>query len=570
MGSHQHMKPSFFRRPSSLWLLILLSFILNTLFLANDLPNVSHPDEPKVVRRAIAMGTGDLNPHFFVYPTLWTYMVFLVQSTGAVVGLALRLFKGMDHLASLAFTNPTFYFVAARLLSAALGAGAIWLTWRIGSHLSPLCGWVSGLTLALFPPFVWQSHYATGDVALTFFVLACLSACIDGLSASTKWRSIWWPSIAAGLATSVKYNGFVVFGAVALMLYFRTRGSAAGDGRGHASLRHSVLAGRILKAGLMATLGFLATSPFIALDAPEFVQGLRELVRGTVIVTGIRPDLLAYARLVVGEQGILFGVVSLAGWIALVATFCRRGRSSYPWVLAGFFLPYLVLIELADYKTPRFFLPMAAAMSLGVGAALSNLWERVRTLPVPMVLRAAVVSLAFVALLVPSVAGTTGVEREFSQPSASSVATKWFRTNVRPGSTVFVDIGTRVSLPPDRETVDERMRLWTADGSGKARQLLRAYTYYLKTGEASAGYRMVPTADLLQNTFASGLDPLRDYDIERLNGVRFLVAPQDVFDFGRNPGRDAFYNYAMERYSIIHRASGRKGEAILILETKGQ
>jgi hypothetical protein len=92
------------------WLLPSLAFALNSLFLAYDLPEVIHPDEPATVRRAIAMGTGDFNPHFFVLPTLWIYLVFLGQSVGVAVALMTGFFKGMDDVTTSVFTNPTFFF----------------------------------------------------------------------------------------------------------------------------------------------------------------------------------------------------------------------------------------------------------------------------------------------------------------------------------------------------------------------------------------------------------------------------------------------------------------------------
>jgi hypothetical protein len=106
-------------------LLLLLSLALNCFLIAHELPETSHPDEPKTVRRAMAMGTGDLNPHFFRYPTLWIYMVFAAQGTAVAAGLGLGLLRGMDSLPTLASTNPTIFYLAGRILAAVLGAGSV-------------------------------------------------------------------------------------------------------------------------------------------------------------------------------------------------------------------------------------------------------------------------------------------------------------------------------------------------------------------------------------------------------------------------------------------------------------
>jgi 4-amino-4-deoxy-L-arabinose transferase-like glycosyltransferase len=114
--------------------------------------------------------------------------------------------------------------VVARLLAGLLGAGAVWLTWSLGGQISPVCAWVSAAALAVFAPFVWQAHYATGDVPLVLFVMLCLIACPRALTPSaTRWAWLWLPAVWAGLATSIKYNGVVVFGSVAVMLLQRWR-----------------------------------------------------------------------------------------------------------------------------------------------------------------------------------------------------------------------------------------------------------------------------------------------------------------------------------------------------------
>ncbi|MDB4698654.1 hypothetical protein OAF45_00760, partial [Candidatus Latescibacteria bacterium] len=64
------------------WLLaaiLLVGLALRVWGLAFGLPNIScRPDESTLVHRALAIGAGDPNPHFFNYPSLHFYLLAAV------------------------------------------------------------------------------------------------------------------------------------------------------------------------------------------------------------------------------------------------------------------------------------------------------------------------------------------------------------------------------------------------------------------------------------------------------------------------------------------------------------
>jgi hypothetical protein len=537
--------------------LVLLSIVLNSLFLAHDLPEVSHPDETAVVRRAMALGSGDLNPHYYRYPSLWTYMVFLVQALGAAVGLAIGLFKGKEDLATLAFSNPTYYFVVARVLAGILGAGAVWLTWRIGWRVSPLCAWASAAAVALFAPFVWQAHYATGDVPLVFFVMLCLAACIRALPASaTRWMWLWQPAAAAGLATSIKYNGIVVFAAVATMLWLRWRREES-SGWTYGT--------RLAASAAIASAFAAVTSPYVFLSVRGLAEAAHDVVIGTVIAD-VEHDSLAYVRIATGNWGLTFTLAAVAGWVVVFATAWGRRYRPLGWILGAFALPYLALIQYADYKAPRFLLPAVPVMAIGAGIALTRFSEvltsRVRKALLPGAVALAVAGIA----LWPAVRTTIALERSFLQLTADLASGRWFRENVPPGATVFVDVGTNVNLAPDRETVEARLKLWQADPDARARQLSQAYRYYLKSPVPDRGYRLIPTNTYLLNTFQSGQDPERDYDTRRIDGVGYVIVGADRLRAPGDTARDTFYRHVRRTFCVREVFGDATGARIVVLE----
>ena len=59
-----------------IFLILLLGFLLRSVAVHFGLPELYHADEPNVVNRALAYGTGDLNPHYFKIPPAVSYWVF--------------------------------------------------------------------------------------------------------------------------------------------------------------------------------------------------------------------------------------------------------------------------------------------------------------------------------------------------------------------------------------------------------------------------------------------------------------------------------------------------------------
>jgi 4-amino-4-deoxy-L-arabinose transferase-like glycosyltransferase len=545
---------------SQLWICLpLLSFVLNALFLAHDLPEAAHPDETAIVRRALAMGGGDLNPHFYKYPSLWIYLVFLTQAAAAGMGLAAGVFRGVEDLAVLAFSNPTLYFLVARLFAGALGAGAVWLTWSIGRRVSPACGWVSAGALAVFGPFVWQAHYATGDVPLVFFVMLCLATCLRGLDVSATRREwLWLPAVWAGLATSIKYNGVFVFGATAVMLALRWRRDGAGWRR---------LGSRLLASAGIAAASSIASSPYVFLNVSGLAGGAEEIVSGSVMVSWLEQDALAYVSLAVSSWGLVLPLAGVTGWAMVFGT--RWGRRYRPMglIFMGFCLPYLAMIQYAEYKAARFFLPVAPIVALGAGIAVARCWERLAPSRSRAAWRGVLVAATLGVAMGPAVKETIATERSFLEEKADISSARWFRSHIEPGATVFVDADTNINLPPDRGTVEIRMQQWQADDDARSKQLLRAYHLYLKSDLPARGYRLVPTHKHVLNTFQSGQDPDRDYDVRRIEGVRYVLTTADrLAAAGATRPWAAFYREILNSYCVRRAFEDASRLRILVLE----
>src|SRR5262245_24017749 len=83
---------------------------------AYGLPAVYNPDEVAIMNRAIGFANGSLNPHNFLYPTLYFYVLFAWEGLWFVVGRAFGVFDSVSAFERAFFTNPTSIYVAGRIL----------------------------------------------------------------------------------------------------------------------------------------------------------------------------------------------------------------------------------------------------------------------------------------------------------------------------------------------------------------------------------------------------------------------------------------------------------------------
>ena len=106
-------------------LALLAAGLLRFWALPHGVPFSLQVDEPEVMLRAVRMmKTGDLNPHFFDYPTLYMYVQALVATA--------RFLAGAVHgeWASLAQAPPEAFYVWGRAVTAIAGTATVWVLYR--------------------------------------------------------------------------------------------------------------------------------------------------------------------------------------------------------------------------------------------------------------------------------------------------------------------------------------------------------------------------------------------------------------------------------------------------------
>jgi hypothetical protein len=258
----------FSRIPSRwLWVVFVVGAALRFVPIWFGLPYLqARPDEGAAVGHAVAILGGDLNPHFFHWPSL-TFYLFAV-AFAAASGIH-GLLPGASPL------TDANYFLIGRAVVAAAGTATVLtvhrLTRRCGGAAAALLA-ASFLAVAML--HVRDSHFAMTDVLMTLLITASLSMVLGALNQAVAVQRDN-PAVArfalagllGGLAASTKYSAAAIVLAMAaaqVVIFLRFRG---------------IWPPRLWLPSIAFTAalagGFLAATPYAVLDFPTFSADLR-------------------------------------------------------------------------------------------------------------------------------------------------------------------------------------------------------------------------------------------------------------------------------------------------------
>ena len=397
------------------------------------------PDEATVVPKAVEVASGQLNPMFFYYPSLFFYVLaaayWLVSPFWALFHGELLVRPGV-----LAVDAGALYLIG-RLVVVAFGAAAVWLVYRLGRDAyGAAAGLLAAAFLAVAPLHVEYSHLAVTDVpAVTLGLLGLflLHEAVQGRGL----RRLTAGAVALGLAVSTKYNlGMLVLPATVAALYAGRPAVAAAVAAGRPALRAwaRLLA---LRLYLPLALAFVLASPFIVLDLPRFIA---EFSRQHAIV---QRGWLGFEHV---DNGYWYNLnVNLVGALGLVLlglavaglAWALWRRTPLDLMLAPTVVVYFAYVsswrELAD----RYMLPIVPLLLLLAARLCVALWDvrpAWRKALVPGV--AALVALAVALPLVDSVARN----RALGEPDVRERAKLWVERTIDADTR----IATETSGPP--------------------------------------------------------------------------------------------------------------------------
>ena len=438
---------------------LVLALALRLQGIAWGLPyNFVNPDEGTVVPKAVHAALGSVNPDFFYYPSFFFYLVAGVYWLVAPFWWLVTGDWIVSEGAFVVDSGP--HFLIARLLVVGLALTSVYLVYRLGKEAYGVwTGVLAALFLAVEPLHAKYSHMAVTDVpavTLSLFALLALLRAAQG-----RPRFLLWGALAAGLATSTKYNlGMLLLPATVAALYAAQPGirRLGLRGRRAARARLSVLARRVVAPMVVA---FVAGSPFVLIDLPDFLHDF--LRQGRIVQRGW----LGFEQ--VGNTYWYNFSVNLAGALGLVLlglalgglalAFWRRSRLDL--MIAPYLLVTFLYISSWKELADRYVLPLVPLLLL-LAARFCVAALRLRPMPRPrlaLVVRpalTAVLAATVIAAATLPLSDSIAFNRSLAGQDVRVTAKDWVERNVPLGSRIAVDtygppLVRRIDTPYFRE-----------------------------------------------------------------------------------------------------------------------
>ena len=306
------------------------------------LPALYRPDEDVTVGRAMGMLHGVLNPHFADWPHLYFYVAAAWLAPLRLVGLV---------------SDPASGYLGVRVLDALLGSLTVLLVFEFGRRAY---GWLAGFfgaaALAVAFLHVRDSHFGTLDIPLSLACVAALYLANRTLQ-SRGLRPLLINGITLGVATSLKYNGALIFAGIAAAQTLRARAEL---------LPWPRLLARLALISVLGIVTLALTSPFLVLDPGMTQHGIgyifAHLGRATAPAIG-------WVQLSVALWFGIDPVLVLLGVIGVAYAAWRRQPAD--WIILTFLLVYFLLIGAGRSVFLRYADPMIPLLLLLGGRALA-------------------------------------------------------------------------------------------------------------------------------------------------------------------------------------------------------
>ena len=419
-------------------LILLMSLILRLWAVNFGLPYLYHPDEPTVVLRAVnIIQTGDLNPHFFNYPSFQIYLLVLIYLIFFFFGKAIGKFSSLQEsiLPPLKYAmgvgKEGFFgqFLLGRLSTVCLGVLSVFLVYAIGKKCK---GWKVGVLasffLAVSPLHVINSKYIAPNVPMAFFVLLSFYFCLRIMERG-ELSDYLIAGFVCGVAISTKYNAYIGIFPIFLAHYF-----AGGK-----------FFNKKLFAALVAlVIGFILVTPYAVLDFPSFLKGVmyeaHHYRSGHLGWEGSMTWFWNLRKLIESEGFLLIGLA----FIGLIISFLRKER---PFLLAGsVVIPYFILISSFPVRFPRNLIPLIPFVSLYAAWTLLFLFEWTTSYlkkgrsqaAQPTLMMLAFVLIVGATIFFPLVQDYQKL-RELACEDVRTVAAKWIVKNIPAGSKIAAE-----------------------------------------------------------------------------------------------------------------------------------
>ncbi len=516
----------------ALLLLLIATLALRLWGIKSGLPYSYNSDEAThFVPRAVGFFSHDLNPHYFLNPPGYTYLLHIVFELW---------FGSADAVMRTYAADPTTVFVVARVTAAVLGTAAVWLTYLAGGRFFNRTVGLLGAAifgLAFLP--IFYSHLALNDVPTLAPVALALYASA-GVMRRGRRRDYVLAGIGVGLGAATKYTGgFTAFCLIVAAVCDASDGSLAQAAR------------RLALAAGVALAAFVLANPYAVIHFSDFSAGVSqqasEAAGADPVKLGTKPGNGIGYYLWTFTWGLGWGpaLAAIAGAIMLVV----RRRIGLALALIPVCIAFIVFMGEQQRYFGRWLMPLFPIVSLlAAYAAVELVRWLARARGVPVLIGGA---LATVLLLGQSLSAVLHNDAVLSRPDTRNLTRAWMVAHVPAGARVVIeplvpdawatDVGRSLAVTPTGERW-WRYPTWLTDVDTRLHPLPKGQLRYVVVDQ----YERVLRPQLLSEYVNGGYCWVV---LGSLQAGRAFAQPADA------PEAIAYYSALAERARLVYHVS---------------
>lgn len=514
-----------------LLLLLLTSLCLNLWGVSYGLPNRYYPDEGRIVNHALAFGMGDLNPHYFNYPALSMYLLFIFYGIYFFTGYLVGVFQTATDFQLLFFSDPSSFYLIGRIWNALVGVAVVGLVYRLGKEAfrNRKIGLLAGALIAPLPYFVFYSHFIVTDILQLLFIVGAYIFIIR-IFRTGRMRNYIFAGSLTGLGIATKYSPVLLIVPLTLAHIFYLA-------ENREKFTFSRLVFPITLAGLCMVLFFFIGSPFNFLDYKNFYISLQlRSLLGEVHTYGTMSGSawLIYPRLLFFHGFSLINRLDLMGFILLggvIWAAFKRQKEDY--ILLAY--PLLLYFTMGSWSfgSSRYSLPLILFLVLWGARAIVEAHDALKN-PIgkKSLRRWILISLnGFVCLAIAlSLINSLLMDYKLTRKDTRTLSKEWVEAHIPPGTAIAVEWDTEATIQL-WETPDDIMAKIKAYEAGETESI------HHTSEQMAAVHRMrlaaVPEQNyrIIRMGWVDGTRvQMTNYSLDelRLKGAKYLISSSEI------------------------------------------
>jgi 4-amino-4-deoxy-L-arabinose transferase-like glycosyltransferase len=399
-----------------LFVIIVLGFSLRIWGLDFGLPYQFHQDEPIIVNHALAYGSGDLNPHFFIIPPLASYILFVFYGLYFLILKLSGVVNNSDSFVINFFRNPTgFYLIGRFLLGLIPSLVSICLTHFISRKLfSRRAALYAAFFMAVAFLNVVNAHYIYTDNLLVMFILSAYLIILSLINHPTRLKCIL-SGFFIGLSIASKYNAGIMIVPFFAAYFFSKKENRAFE----------VIIKDISTFIIVLFVTFIVCNPYAVLDYKLFFLSVPGRIRHSYIGWFHHIQYSLFEG--VGFISVLLGI---SGLICAL-----KKQFKIVSILLLFPVIFYLHLVFASQVFSRYALALIPFLSIGIGFLLFDfLGQKIKSQ-----FYQRIIVFISVLLVIPTLIKSIKADQLFAGCDTRVEATEWIKINIPLFSKIALD-----------------------------------------------------------------------------------------------------------------------------------